>query len=92
VFIRGTNTKHEEARNTASRNTKTNIFQKGIAAFKATIEINKKGHHADVSAHAKDVDLISLRQKCNYKGYKGENGRSRWMQISAGCVQACYHQ
>jgi hypothetical protein len=42
VFIRGTNTKQREVSKIAGRNTKSNIFQKGSAAFKATIDLNKK--------------------------------------------------
>jgi hypothetical protein len=42
VFIRGTNTKQLEVPKIAGRNTKTNIFQKGSAGFKATIDLNKK--------------------------------------------------
>jgi hypothetical protein len=42
VFIRRTNTKQWEVPNIAGRNMKANIFQKGIAGFKATIDLNKK--------------------------------------------------
>jgi hypothetical protein len=42
VFIRGTNTKQLEVPKIAGRNTKANIFQKGSAGFKATIDPNKK--------------------------------------------------
>jgi hypothetical protein len=42
VFIRGTNTEQWEGSKIAGRNTKANIFQKGSAAFKATIDLNKK--------------------------------------------------
>jgi hypothetical protein len=42
VFIRGTNTKQLEVTKIAGRNTKANIFQKGSAGFKATIDLNKK--------------------------------------------------
>jgi hypothetical protein len=42
VFIRGTNTKQLEVPKIAGRNTKANIFQKGSAVFKATIDLNKK--------------------------------------------------
>jgi hypothetical protein len=38
----GTNAKHLEVPNMASRNTKTNIFQGGSAGFKATVGLNKK--------------------------------------------------
>jgi hypothetical protein len=37
VFIRGTNAKQLEVPKTAERNTKANIFQKGNAGFKTTI-------------------------------------------------------
>jgi hypothetical protein len=42
VFIRGTNTKQWEVPKIAGRNTKTNIFQRGSAGIKATIDLNKK--------------------------------------------------
>jgi hypothetical protein len=42
VFIRGTNLKQWEDPKIAGSNTKTNIFQKGSAGFKATINLNKK--------------------------------------------------
>jgi hypothetical protein len=42
VFIRGTNTKQLEVPKTVGRNTKANIFQKGSAEFKATIDLKKK--------------------------------------------------
>jgi hypothetical protein len=42
VFIRGTNTKQLEVPKIAGRNTKANIFQKGSAGFKTTIDLNKK--------------------------------------------------
>jgi hypothetical protein len=42
VFIRGANTKQWEVPKIASRNAKANIFQKGSAGFKATIDLNKK--------------------------------------------------
>jgi hypothetical protein len=38
VFVRETNTKLWEVPNTASRNTKTDIFQDETAGFKATID------------------------------------------------------
>jgi hypothetical protein len=41
VFIIGTNTKLWEVPNTASRNTKTDIFQKGSAGVKATGDVKK---------------------------------------------------
>jgi hypothetical protein len=42
VLIRRTNTKQLEVPKSAGRNTKANIFQKGSAVFKATIDLNKK--------------------------------------------------
>jgi hypothetical protein len=42
VFIRGTNTKVGEIPKIAGRNKKANIFQKGSAGFKATVDLNKK--------------------------------------------------
>jgi hypothetical protein len=39
VFISGTNTKQCEVPKTAGRNMKANIFQKGSAEFKATIDV-----------------------------------------------------
>jgi hypothetical protein len=42
VFIRGTNTKQLEIPKIVGRNTKANIFQKGSAGFKATIDLNRK--------------------------------------------------
>jgi hypothetical protein len=42
VFIRGTNTKQLEVPKIAGRNTKANIFQKGNAEHKATIDLKKK--------------------------------------------------
>jgi hypothetical protein len=42
VFIRGTDTKQLEVLNIAGRNTKANIFQKGSAVSKTTIDLNKK--------------------------------------------------
>jgi hypothetical protein len=45
VFIRGTNTKQREVPKMAGRDTKANIFQKGSARFKATIDLNKKKVH-----------------------------------------------
>jgi hypothetical protein len=65
-FIRGTNTKQWEVPKIASRNTKTNIFQKGSEGFMTTIDLNQKKnrvHQGDVSLYVKNVDLISLRQK-----------------------------
>jgi hypothetical protein len=55
----------------ASRDTKTNILQEGSAGFKATIGL-KKVYQDDVSAHVGNVDVISLRQTCNYRGYEGK--------------------
>jgi hypothetical protein len=42
LFSRGTNTKQWEVLNMAGRNTKTNIFQKGSAGFKTTIDLKKE--------------------------------------------------
>jgi hypothetical protein len=42
VFIRGTNTKQLGVPKIVGRNTKANIFQKGSAGFKDTIDLNKK--------------------------------------------------
>jgi arabinogalactan endo-1,4-beta-galactosidase len=42
VYIKGTNIKLWEFPNIASKNTKTNIYQKGSAEFKATIDLKKK--------------------------------------------------
>jgi hypothetical protein len=42
VFIRGTNSKQWEVLKIAGRNTEANIFQKGSAGFRATIDLNKK--------------------------------------------------
>jgi hypothetical protein len=44
VFIRGPNTEQLEVPKIAGRNTKANIFQKGNAGFKATINQDKKVH------------------------------------------------
>jgi hypothetical protein len=42
----------------AGRNTKANIFQKGSAGFKATINLNKKKvHQGDVSVYVKKCRL-----------------------------------
>jgi hypothetical protein len=41
VFIRRTNTKQLEVPKIVGRNTKANIFQKGRAGFKVTIDLNK---------------------------------------------------
>jgi hypothetical protein len=41
VFVTGTNAKRLEVPNVASRDTKTNIFQKRSAGFKPTIGLNK---------------------------------------------------
>jgi hypothetical protein len=43
VFIRGTHTKQLEVPTTGGRNTKTNIFQKGRAGFKTTIDLKGGG-------------------------------------------------
>jgi hypothetical protein len=42
VFIRGTNTKQLEVSKIAGRNMKANIFQKGSAGFKDTIDLKEK--------------------------------------------------
>jgi predicted nucleotidyltransferase len=42
VFVRGTNTKQWDVPKIAGRDTKANIFRKGSARFKATINLNKK--------------------------------------------------
>jgi hypothetical protein len=42
MFIRRTNPKQWEVPKIAGRNAKANIFQKGSAGFKATIDVNKK--------------------------------------------------
>jgi hypothetical protein len=55
VFVRGTNTKQLEVPKIAGRNTKANIFQKGRAGFKATIDL-KKMHQGDVSVYVNIVD------------------------------------
>jgi hypothetical protein len=57
-------------------NTKTNDFQNGRAGFNTTIDLNKEVHQVAVSFYVKNVDLISLRQKYNYKEYEGENDRN----------------
>jgi hypothetical protein len=89
-FIRGTNTKQWEVHKIAGRNTKANIFQEGCAGFKVTIDMNKTNHQNDVSFHVKNVDLISLRQKC--MEYEGKNDKNRRTQTSTGCAQAYWHQ
>jgi hypothetical protein len=62
VFIRGTNTKQLEVPKIVGRNRKANIFRKGRAGFKATIDLSKKKvHQGGVSVYVKIVDLISLR-------------------------------
>jgi hypothetical protein len=75
VFIRGTNTKQLEVPKIVGRNTKANIFQKGNAGFKATIDLNKKKkkvRQGGVSVYVKIVDLISLRDQFQYKKNKGK--------------------
>jgi hypothetical protein len=47
----------------AGRYTKSNIFQKGSAGFKATLDLNRKVHQGHVSVYVKIVDLLSLRQQ-----------------------------
>jgi hypothetical protein len=42
IFIRGAHIKHWEVPKIAGGNTKANIFQKGIAGFKATMHRKKK--------------------------------------------------
>jgi hypothetical protein len=49
VFIRGTNTKQLEVPKIVGKNTKANIFHKGRAGFKATIDLNKNVHQGGVS-------------------------------------------
>jgi hypothetical protein len=72
VFIRGTNTKQLEVPKIVGRNTKANIFQKGSAGFKATIDLNKKVHQGGVSVYVKIVDSISLRHQYKYMEHMGK--------------------
>jgi hypothetical protein len=60
VFIRRTNTKQLKVPKIVGRNTKANIFQKGSARFKATIDLNKKKmvHQGGVSGYVKIVKLL----------------------------------
>jgi hypothetical protein len=55
---------------------KTNIFQEESAGIKAMINLSKKEkvHQSDVSVYVKNADLISPRQKYNYKEHEGEDG------------------
>jgi hypothetical protein len=92
VFVRRTNAKLWEVPNKASTDTKTNIFQEESAGFKATTGLKKKVHQGDVSAYVGNVDLISLRQKYNYREHEKKNDKNRPTQTSVGCVQACWHQ
>jgi hypothetical protein len=45
VFIAGTSTKQREFPKIAGRNTKANVFQKGRASFKATIDLNNNNNN-----------------------------------------------
>jgi hypothetical protein len=73
VFFRGTVTKQWEVSKIADRNTKANIFQNGSAAFKATIDLNKKKVHQDhASAYVKNVELIYLNQQYKYMEHMGK--------------------
>jgi hypothetical protein len=44
----------------------------------------KKVLQGDVSFYVRNLDLISLRQKYNYKKHEGKHDRNRWTQTSAG--------
>jgi hypothetical protein len=65
-----------EVPKTAGRNTKANVFQKGSAGFKTTIDLNKnknkKKVHPVVSVYVKFVDLISLKHHYKYMEREGE--------------------
>jgi hypothetical protein len=56
VFIRGTNTKQKKSLRFLVGTLKANIFQKGSAGFKATIDLNKKVHGVDVSIFVKNIN------------------------------------
>jgi hypothetical protein len=43
----------------------------------------------DVSAYVKNVDLISLKQKYNYKEHEGKIDKNSQKQTSVGFAQAC---
>jgi hypothetical protein len=44
----------------------TNIFQGGSAGFKVMMDV-KRMHQGYVSIYVRNVDLITLSHKCNYK-------------------------
>jgi hypothetical protein len=52
----------------------------------------KKMHQGHVSFYVKNVDLISLRQKYDYKEHEGKNDKNRPTQTSAECAEASCHQ
>jgi hypothetical protein len=87
VFTRGTNTKQLEVPKIVGRNTKVNIFQKGRAGFKATIDLV---HHGGVSVYVKIVGLISLRHQYKYMGHEGKNDRNRRTEIIIIIIIASY--
>jgi hypothetical protein len=80
VFVRGTSAEQRESPEIAGRNTKANIFLKGGARFKATVDLyKKKEHQGNISSCVKSEDLIRLRQQYNYKQPEGKNDKNKRM-------------
>jgi hypothetical protein len=50
----------------------------------------KKVRQGHVSVYVNNVDLISLRQKYDYKERERKNDRSRQTQTSTACAQSCW--
>jgi hypothetical protein len=69
VFIRGTNTRQ------AGRNTKANIFQKGSAGFKVTIDLIKKKCIHDRPDQKKCIKVVFFYVKnAGDRGFKSRHG------------------
>jgi hypothetical protein len=68
-FLEG-QTPNSKVPNIASKNTKTKIFQEGSEAFKPAIDPRKKYITVTTLFYVKNVDLISLRKKYNYKEHE----------------------
>jgi hypothetical protein len=88
VFIRGTNTKQWEV----PKATKANIFQKGGAGFKTTIDENKSASRSCFRL-CKECRLNFSKQQYKFHIYEtwGKNNKNRWTQSYAECTQAYWH-